>query len=110
MIDWDRVATLRHEIGADSFDEVITLFLEEVDAVVARLQRDGAGPGLGQDLHFLRGGALNLGFSELGVLCQLGEQLVAGGAEARVDLDAILQLYVQSRGSFLAGLDASRAA
>lgn len=37
MIDWERVADLRSEIGDDGFDEVIALFLEETDEVIARL-------------------------------------------------------------------------
>ena len=31
MIDWNRVAALREEVGAEDFDEVVELFLQEVD-------------------------------------------------------------------------------
>lgn len=37
MIDWERVAELQSEIGADGFGEVLELFLDEVEGVVMRL-------------------------------------------------------------------------
>lgn len=101
MIDWDRVATLREEVGEDSFAEVVALFLDEVDEVVDRFR---AGPdlsGLERDLHFLKGGALNLGFVHLGVLCQVGERMAAEGLADRVDVPEIVALYTASRQMFL---------
>lgn len=80
MIDWLRMSELRDEIGQDGFDEVVDVFLEEAEEVVARL---GAGPAPAQeDLHFLKGSALNLGFVEVAQLCQDGERLLAAGARA----------------------------
>ena len=38
MIDWARVRELKDEVGADAFDEVVELFLEEVEEVIVRLQ------------------------------------------------------------------------
>ncbi|WP_442970022.1 hypothetical protein [Roseovarius sp. ZX-A-9] len=38
MIDWSRVAELRSEIGAEDFDEVVELFLEEVEAEISVLR------------------------------------------------------------------------
>ena len=37
MIDWPRVAELRDEIGVTEFDEVVPLFLQEVEATIADL-------------------------------------------------------------------------
>ena len=37
MIDWARVSELRDEVGAEDFDEVVELFLEEVDEAIAAL-------------------------------------------------------------------------
>ncbi|QYZ69158.1 Hpt domain-containing protein [Neotabrizicola shimadae] len=75
MIDWLRMAELRDEIGQDGFDEVVDVFLEEAGEVVIRLDR---GPTL-EDLHFLKGSALNLGFVAVAQLCQEGERLLAAG-------------------------------
>ena len=102
MIDWDRVANLRAEIGAEDFAEVGAMFLDEADEVVARLQADGPGPGLEAELHFLKGSALNLGFRELAGLCDTGEKRAAKG-EA-VDVARVIQGYVSARAAFEAGL------
>ncbi len=72
MIDWSRVTTLREEVGAEDFDEVVELFLEEVDDVVARLESGPAHDTLSEDLHFLKGSAMSLGFRQFSALCQAG--------------------------------------
>lgn len=109
MIDWDRVTTLRDEVGADSFSEVVALFLDEVDEVVARFRTTPDLVNVERDMHFLKGSALNLGFETLGALCQQGERMAAEGRGAEVDLRAVVAAYEQSRENFLDGLD-SRAA
>jgi histidine phosphotransfer protein HptB len=107
MVNWDRVAELRAEIGEDDLAEVVTLFLEESDEVALRLgQRlltPNTGPALAADLHFLKGSALNLGFSALAARCQDGESLSGRGMDDTVDLAAILRLYTASKAAFLAG-------
>lgn len=66
MIDWTRVAELRAEIGAEDFDEVAELFLMEVEDTLSRLSRASADVTQMQELlHFLKGSALNLGFSDM---------------------------------------------
>lgn len=105
MIDWDRVTTLRDEVGAESFSEVVALFLDEVDEVVARFRGAPDLANVERDMHFLKGSALNLGFKRLGALCQDGERLAAEGRAAEVDLAAVVTTYEQSREDFLEGLD-----
>ncbi|WP_372885115.1 Hpt domain-containing protein [Shimia sp.] len=106
MIDWGRVADLREEIGAEDFDEIIDLFLSEVDDAIARL-RAGPDPGtLGDDLHFLKGSALNLGFLAFADLCQQGESAAGRGAAETVDVAAILTCFDGSRTAFLDGVGA----
>lgn len=104
MIDWPRIATLRDEIGTDCFDEVVALFLEEVEDSVARLRAGLPADKLGPELHFLKGCALNLGFSEFSELCQAGEALSASGNTDHVDVPAILVSYGKSKAAFLGGL------
>ena len=104
MIDWDRVANLRAEIGADDFAEVADMFLEEADEVVARLRSGEPGPGLEAELHFLKGSALNLGFRELAGLCGDGEKRAASGGS--VDVARVIASYAASRSAFADGLDA----
>ena len=103
MIDWTRIAELRAEIGEDDLQEVVGLFLEETDEVVARLSGAVAASALEADLHFLKGSALNLGFSALADLCQQGERNAALGNGDAVALDMIVALYHQSKSTFLVG-------
>ncbi len=101
MIDWDRVAQLREEVGPDDFGEVVELFLEEVDEATRRL-RERPDPGRYEDdLHFLKGSALNLGFASFGALCQAGERQAKEGRALEVDLKPILDCYEASRQEFL---------
>ncbi|TMV93986.1 Hpt domain-containing protein [Thioclava sp. BHET1] len=102
MIDWDRVTELRSEIGAEGFAEVVDLFLDEVEAVALAL---GQKPGkLEDELHFLKGSALNLGFGTFGRLCQQGERLCANGQDAQVDVAAIISGYHNSKAEFMTRL------
>ena len=102
MIDWDRVAELRDEIGADSFGEVIDLFLTEADEVILRLRPDADRKALESDCHFLKGAALNLGFKTLAAQCQLREMQAARGQDV-ADLTVVSDIYQQSRQALLAG-------
>ena len=109
MIDWDRVGELRDEIGFDDFREVVELFLEEVDEVVERLMIDPDPTTYEQDLHFLKGSALNLGFREFGALCAAGEQAAAAN-NGDIGVAAVIACYRSSRSQFLAQLAADQAA
>jgi histidine phosphotransfer protein HptB len=110
MIDWDRVDTLREEVGEENFAEVVALFLDEVDEVVDRFRSAPDPDALERDLHFLKGGALNLGFARLGALCQTGERLAAEGRADRVDMAEIVETYATSRRVFLETLGKAVAA
>ncbi len=101
MIDWTRVATLRDEVGADDFDEVVEIFMEEVDEMIERLRKAPDISTLEKDLHFLKGSALNLGFRDFSNLCQQGETLSANGNAGAVDVPKIVQSYDTSKRSFV---------
>ena len=103
MIDWDRVAELRSEIGAEGFAEVLDLFLDEVENVVMNL---GKKPGkLGEELHFLKGSAWNLGFRDFGAACQDGERRCAAGKAETVDVTAVIECYGRSKEVFMGRVD-----
>jgi len=103
MIDWPRVKELKDEIGPDDFGEVVELFLEEVEEIIEKLRGDDRGQ-LEQDLHFLKGSALNLGFDSFSQLCQQGERQSAEGNASQVDLPEILGMFDTSKQVFLAEL------
>ena len=98
MIDWNRVAELRDEVGEEDFQEIVDFFLEEMAETIDPL-RDGARPDNWPALlHFLKGAALNLGFRHLGIACQKAE---ADGGLA--DGTALANLFDQSKACLIAG-------
>lgn len=101
MIDWARVAELRDEVGADDFDEVVELFLEEVQEVIDRIKTGVATDAIEPELHFLKGSALNLGFSELSGLCAKGEKDAANGDPDTAVLQQVVDTFTGSRDVFL---------
>lgn len=101
-IDWDRVEDLKDEIGPEDFDEVVELFLEEVDEVITRLKASPPIDKLEEDMHFLKGSAMNLGFASFASLCEKGETAARNGQAAEIDLAAVLQNYDTAKGEFLA--------
>ncbi len=101
MIDWKRVTELREEIGNDDFEEVVDLFLEEVEEVLDRLSANAHPERLEDEFHFLKGCALNLGFRDFSNLCRDGEYAAASGAASGADIPAVLASFEQSKAVFL---------
>lgn len=110
MIDWARVSELRDEVGAEDFEEVVHLFLEEVEDVVSRLQHGADSQTLEADLHFLRGSALNLGFSSFSKICLDAEQHAASGAATSEEVSEVLFAFFNSKAEFIDGLPGALAA
>ncbi|MFW8633880.1 Hpt domain-containing protein [Cribrihabitans pelagius] len=100
MIDWPRVKELREEVGAEDFGEVVKIFLEEVESVLEKLKAGGRSQ-LEQDLHFLKGSALNLGFEQFSALCLEGERAAAEGNSGSVSVETILASFGASKAYFL---------
>lgn len=103
LIDWSKVGSLREEVGAESFGEVVELFLEEVEGVISKLGNDDRSPE--HDLHFLKGSAMNLGFDDFSELCRIGEAEAAAGNGASVDMGRIVESYRVSKETFLADMN-----
>lgn len=97
MIDWKRMDELRDEIGQEGFDEIVDVFLEEAGEVVARLA--ATGQPTGEDLHFLKGSALNLGFVEVAAMCQDAERTLA--SDGRVDTGRLVTAFAAARGDLI---------
>ena len=104
MINWARIKDLRLEIGDDDFFEVLAMFLEETDDVIARLLDHPDLTDVEGLLHFLKGSALNLGLTDFAEICQNGEKSTAAGAAGSVDLHKLAAVYTHSKTSLLAKL------
>lgn len=107
MIDWSHVDALRIDL-AEGFDELVEVFLEEVDSAMARLGPDLGPAQMASDLHFLKGAALNLGFTTFAGLCSDGEAHATRGG--RVETGVIREVFAASRRAFVQGLAERRAA
>lgn len=100
MIDWMRVAELRDEIGADDFDEVVELFLGEVQECLASLDETKGAAQMEAEMHLLKGSALNLGFETFANLCQTAETAASKGDLSGLDIGAVHTLFAQSKTHF----------
>ncbi|MEM6938639.1 MAG: Hpt domain-containing protein [Pseudomonadota bacterium] len=110
MIDWHKVKELRDEVGAEDFDEIVEVFLEEVEGHIADLLQKPDRSALAEDLHFLKGSALNLGFRDLAALCKTGEAASEAGQADTVDLNEVSTVYEASKAAFFADLTQLNAA
>ena len=104
MIDWSRVIELRDEVGAEDLEEVVELFLEEVEATLSDLSPDADAKTLAEQMHFLKGSSLNLGFSDLAQICADGERNAGDGNCGAINLEDVQTCYAQSKTTFLANL------
>lgn len=110
MIQWARVNELRDEVGAEDFDEVVDLFLEEVEEAIQGLSSESTAVQMEQHLHFLKGSALNLGFRVFSDLCQDGERRSAEGETGTISIAEIIDGFEQSKVLFIAQLPEMTAA
>ncbi|NNK79166.1 MAG: Hpt domain-containing protein [Litoreibacter sp.] len=96
MVNWVRIGELRSDFGDDDFNEIISLFLSEVEERLSSLHRDDVAK-LKEDLHFLKGSAANLGFDTFKATCSRLES-----DPSAVDLVDLRRVYESSKSEFLA--------
>jgi len=106
MIDWGQLRQLLSDIGPDDFSELVGVFLAEIDIAVGDLDQYGPlnAAELTSKLHFIKGGAANLGFSEFSKLCAQGEQLARSDTLGEFQVPALIKSYDESRAQFTSGL------
>ncbi len=105
MIDWMQVRQLQDDVGAEDMDEVIQLFLDEVDEAMQNLetQYETMPPNdRSAAFHFLKGCASNLGFKTFADQCGAGEESAKAGNEPEFKVSDLTRLYASSKASFLA--------
>jgi len=103
MINWEQVKQLEEDIGVEDFGDVVEMFIAEVDEAVDNLRDIQQVPDadLAPALHFLKGSASNLGFTDFADCCASGEKQADAGTGSVVDLGHVVKLYDQSKQSFL---------
>lgn len=96
MIDWDRVKELRSEVGEEDFAEVVEMFFEEIEGALERLF--GSAPdAVGEELHFIKGSALNIGLIGVSDLCRSAETKLRQAPAPHVELRAIHAAFGKSK-------------
>lgn len=103
MVDWDRISELRDEIGEEDYAEVVELFFSEVETAIERLGQPATLAQREEDLHFVKGSSLNLGFTTLGALCERGERRAVEGTLEDAEVREVIETYHASREAFDAG-------
>jgi len=98
MLNWSRVDELKDDLGEEDFQEITSLFLEEVEEKLAELSCDMP-QALAADLHFLKGSAANLGFESFRAMCEQMER-----ALDTAQIGELTALYKKSKSTFLEGL------
>lgn len=106
MINWSQIKQLEEDVGTEDLEEVVTLFLSEVDEAIGELETvTSCGPKqVAEALHFLKGSAFNLGFQSFGEYCSIGEAHAHAGNTSEISMSQVEQLYQESKKLFLAEL------
>ena len=83
VFDLDRLMSLRDDIGAEDFTEIVLLFFSEIGEKLEQMGAAVAPPSAG-DFHFLRGSAANLGFRRHGPRLRRGGGRMPGRPPPRI--------------------------
>ena len=106
MIDQSRVEELRGEVGPDDLVEVVVLFCGEIEETLQRatiLSQNSPA----EDLHFLKGCALNIGMPELANLCKAAELAIRSDPAFAPDFQEIARAYHEAKSLLQAELGIS---
>lgn len=103
MIDWQQVQQLQEDVGKEEMEEVIELFMSEVDEAMEKLEANYAGmvpSDRSAAFHFLKGCASNLGFRAFGTKCSLGEEATKDGNDPSFQISELVAIYENSKQVF----------
>lgn len=103
MIDQARLDELRSEIGSEDLAEVIEMFCEEVEEALQNLETLPADR-LVDQLHFLKGSALNIGLRSVSDLCRAEELRLRDSPGLRPDVGSIRSAYAHTKPALLDSL------
>lgn len=97
MVSWKRIDELRAEIGDEDFEEILTMFLSEVEESLGRMGNPIGIELLQEELHALRGAALNVGMQKVAMLCGDAEDAIKHGRQTAPDLAPVTEAFQASR-------------
>lgn len=108
MLDWNRVDNLRYEIGEEDFLAILSVFLEETDAMMATIDARMPAIEMARVLHFLKGSAVNIGLASFAQACQQAERDIVAGVTT-ASLDGLKRIYRETRAELLRSISVSAA-
>ena len=88
-VDWSRVKEMHDEIGAEDFDEIADMFLDEVAEAIDNLEAATERSNMEADLHFIKGSALNIGFASLATIAGEWEAKIRDQIATKAPIDEI---------------------
>tara|TARA_R110000787_G_scaffold40444_2_gene100521 strand:- start:9563 stop:9934 length:372 start_codon:yes stop_codon:yes gene_type:complete len=104
MIDWAYVNGLRAGIGKDSFNEIVQVFFDETEDTLKRLEDAHRPIDITEELHFLQGSALNMGFVGFSAECRKSHDMSTDNADDMRHTAGLLATYGKSKTLFLSAL------
>tara|TARA_R110000796_G_scaffold27713_2_gene76267 strand:+ start:4747 stop:5079 length:333 start_codon:yes stop_codon:yes gene_type:complete len=105
VIDWAYVNGLCNDIGRDSFDEIIQVFFEEVEDTLKHLENLPNQIDITEELHFLQGSALNLGFVGFSAECRKRHEILPDNLDELRHTANLLATYKASKIKFLSAIN-----
>lgn len=97
MLDMGRIDELRNDFGEEDFEEIVGLFLKEVDQCLTKITAPNCAD-IQDHLHFLKGSAANLGFVLVKKACETAEHdpsaenLFAVAAQFDISIEAFFEI------------------
>ncbi len=105
QIDWARLHQLQEDVGTEDIRGIITLFEQELKQVIAQLPLEAEPAQMANNLHYLKGCALNLGFNDLARLCQQSFDHLNTDPAPPITLAPILECYESATQALRQSLD-----
>ena len=107
MIDWGQVKSLRDEVGHEDFDEVVELFLEEVEEeVVTRPPEQSANDRTGKRSPLSKRQRDEFGVFRIFDALPGRRIRAASGHAVEIDIDKVINCYAVSKTKFIEELPA----
>lgn len=101
MIDMGQITELRSDLGEETFNEVVGMFLLEVQSGIEKLDPARDLAELSAEFHMLKGSSLSLGLTELAKICGEAEAKSGSGDPNCFDKQAFQMCFDQSKAALL---------
>lgn len=109
MIEWQRLSELREDVGDEEFEDVVSLFLEEIRQTLPDLAQADLEARVSL-LHSIKGSARNIGLTSFARVCDAEERNILetgrvslSDADIMAAFERVDRLMAAGMSQFLAG-------